>query len=158
MNQKLEQLLTDVEDLLESDILRNHEVAEDGDPTTVELWKRIYDGIRTVRRENAKGTPAEKFYQDFENRFDYSMAILDRGLTLQYFIKENPRWEHLFKEPKPNCFSDLPLAMRYDYRNYILHELFDMGHIDSLNGYTEEDAIQDWYDTTVQNSREETEA
>ena len=94
-------------------------------------------------------TPEEKalFYRFYEDRWDYSYDVLDRGLTLGDFIKtKRPEYGFMFDTPKPKHFSLIPKEIQEEYKEYLIELLSDMWDKETAEAYSEDDAIRDFAD------------
>lgn len=98
------------------------------------------------------------FYSRYENKWDYTMNVYDRGLSLGRFIEEkrqDHRW--MFDQKQPSHISEVPEAIRQEYIDFLAQELADEWALDikDLN-YTELDAaIGDYESYTWELEQEE---
>lgn len=94
----------------------------------------------------------DDFYRNYESCWDYTHQVYDRGMMLQYFIKEKrPDFEWMFQKPEPAHISQIPEEIRDEYIQYLkeaIAELWDKP-VDEVN-YTDQMAAEEaWQDTSI---------
>lgn len=127
-----------IEQVTYDNIDRNYEYMNDEE---IERMHNLLKIVRNLRKQETS-YDAKCFYKEYEDRYDYSYDVLDRGLTLQLFIAENPSYRYVLEGDRPQHFSDIPFEVRIQYRHYIDRYLKE--HWDYTDGYTEQDAIHDF--------------
>lgn len=117
---------------------RNYEYMNDEEIDRMENLLKI---VRDLRKQtNIYG--AASFYKTYEDRYDYLYDTLDRGFTLQLFVREYPQYSLLIGNDNLEHFSDIPLEARLQYRTYL--ENYLRKHWGRDGEYTEQDAIHDF--------------
>lgn len=117
---------------------RNYEYMDDEEITRMETLLKV---VRDLRKQETS-YDAKSFYKTYEDRYDYLYDTLDRGFTLQLFVREYPQYNSLIGNDNLVHFSDIPLEARLQYRMYLENYLHK--HWGRDGEYTEQDAIHDF--------------
>ena len=88
---------------------RNYEYMNDEEIDRMENLLKI---VRDLRKQtNIYG--AASFYKTYEDRYDYLYDTLDRGFTLQLFVREYPQYSLLIGNDNLEHFSDIHLKLAF---------------------------------------------
>lgn len=137
-----------IEQVTYDNLYRNYEYMNDEEIDRMEKLLKI---VRNLRKQETS-YDAKSFYKTYEDRYDYLYDTLDRGFTLQLFVREYPQYSLLIGNDNLVHFSDIPLEARLQYRIYLDNYL--RKHFGRDGEYTEQDAIHDFKLSMIDNRQE----
>lgn len=127
-----------IEQTVYDNLDRNYEYMDDEEIARMETLLKV---VRDLRKQETS-YEAKRFYNTYEDRYDYLYDTLDRGFTFRLFIKEHPQFISLLENENLRNFSDIPLEARLQYKDYLVNYL--QKHWGRDGEYTEQDAINDF--------------
>lgn len=93
---------------------------------------------------------SEEFFKYYEDQYDFSYQVYDRGLTLQFFIQEKrPDFNWIFEKPKPEHISEIPEEIREEYKAYLREELMNFWGMDTIKEFEEHYTIEHAFEEFV---------
>lgn len=92
----------------------------------------------------------EEFLKEYESQWDYAHIYYERGLLLEFFIRENaPDYAWMFDKPQPVHISAIPAVIRDRYIDYIKKHLVEYSGFETIDEFTIDYCIKEYGETVI---------